>query len=464
MSLSIFSLRSTASCVDFDRGVDLAHEHVAPCPAITAQHLVTGGKDPDRVHPCMILDYKRSRTFRCNVHVDTDPAFGLFVDKDTPRSLLATKIALHLGMDSERIHVRKQHGVLCAFCKTTRLTPDQFQTIKRLAMRTPLGRQLRNVQGSCVEAFLGHRATRLRGILKTTHLVAAPVLARAMQCLTEVLPNFSFTSVGVICHGNIPLHTDSKTCEKAAMTTLLGSDSYLLTTSPVDGKPVSACTSGRVVVFNPLLPHAVRVGSACPCLSIVVYSTSRVVHEQEAINLRALGFPIRAARDIEIPTNFTLSPSDSTESATDNEFESSSASWKNPVMDASSSRSESEPSMVCDVSTPAVAQNQVVISPTLPWELPSGASLDHAFQGPDMWTSTCDMLMGQHDCSVAVVHVDCGICGVCDLGFDRDIDCACGCSCSCPLTLMSIPACHFVSGTVENAELSRLAQRVKDAQ
>eukprot|EP00971_Amphidinium_carterae_P351101 6491911-Amphidinium_carterae.1 len=508
VSLSLSPVRSLASCVDLGSVADLSHEHVSPCPAITARHLVSGGKDPDRVHPCMILNYKRSRTLRCNVHVDSNPSFGLFIDRDTPRSLLATKIALHLGMDSERVHVRKQHGVLCAFCKTTHLTHDQFQAIKRFAMRTPLGRQSRSVQGQCVEAFLGHRATRLRGLLKTTHLVAAPVLARAMQCLTEVLPNFCFTSVGVIWHGNIPLHTDSKTCEKAAMTTLLGSDSYLLTTSPVDGKPVSACTSGRVVVFNPLLPHAVRVDSACPCLSIVGYSTSRAVHDQEAINLRALGFPIRAARDIEIPTNFTLSPSDSTESNTGDDFASSCASLNSPVTDGSSSRSVSEPSMGCDESAPAVAQNQVVISPTLPWELLSGVSMNHVFlpsdmwtstrnmlmdqhdcsgagivisttlswelpsgacvvnavKTYDMWTSTCDVLKGQHVCSVVVVHVGCGTCGVCDLGNDSDIDCACGSSCSCPWTPMNIPASHLVSGTIENAELSRLAQRVKDAQ
>eukprot|EP00971_Amphidinium_carterae_P088854 1758399-Amphidinium_carterae.1 len=258
-----------------------------------------------------------------------------------------------------------------------------------------------------LESFVGHRATRLRGLLKTTHLVAPNTLACAAHELSQILPNFAFTSIGVLWHADILQHTDPMTSTKAAMITLVGSRCSLQVISPVSGKQVCIDTVHRVVVFNPQQPHAVFTDSSC--LSLVVYQTRREVHKTQAIDLRALGFPV-CATEMDLPTNFTDIDTD-TQVDTDCELAQLVPS------DASSSL------VTCDanISTlgPAVVpQNdhsvcvsheesgeRVVISPTLPWE--------------------------------------------CDAG------CCCCCS---KASVWS----QLLAGTIENAELSKLSQKVKD--
>eukprot|EP00971_Amphidinium_carterae_P182063 3613079-Amphidinium_carterae.2 len=116
--------------------------------------LIVGAKDSDRVHPCMVLRHRCTRRQRYQVHLDSDPSFALFVDKDLSFEVAKNRIALHMGLDPERAHVHVDQECTRVVCATTRISPSQTEILTKLAMRTPLNRRVRSLAGSMVEAFL----------------------------------------------------------------------------------------------------------------------------------------------------------------------------------------------------------------------------------------------------------------------------------------------------------------------
>eukprot|EP00971_Amphidinium_carterae_P083932 1661012-Amphidinium_carterae.1 len=114
-SVSIQESERLQSGVDMC-GVPEALDSIDAC----VSSLVVGAKDPDRVHPCMVLKHKRLRRQRFQVHLDSDPSFAMFVDKDLPFDAARNRLALHMGLDPERACVHDDQGSLSFTCATTR--------------------------------------------------------------------------------------------------------------------------------------------------------------------------------------------------------------------------------------------------------------------------------------------------------------------------------------------------------
>eukprot|EP00971_Amphidinium_carterae_P342210 6481440-Amphidinium_carterae.1 len=357
-----------------------------------------------------------------------------------------------MGLDPERVSVHVEQDNKRVVCTTTKISPSQAEILTKLAMRTPLNRRVRSLAGNMVEAFLGHRATRLRGLLKTTHLVAPGTLAHAVRALTEILPNFAFTCIGVLRHANILQHTDPMTNSRAAMLTLVRRRCSLQVVSPVIGKYVCVDTIRHVAVFNPQQPHAVFADPNC--LSLVVYQTKREVHKTQAIDLRALGFPV-CATSLEPPTNYT-------DTDTDSQLEADSelaqvvpanlhTSWTlKLVMEA----------QVC-------LGNHVFISPTLPWELDAGVcavQVSTSAQGAS--EHVCNLMTSVQDefklwcvCACSYIWDECVVLSRHEQDCDG-IDASCRNGCNHEVNVHAWT--QLVAGTIESAELSKLSQKVKD--
>eukprot|EP00971_Amphidinium_carterae_P351914 6492335-Amphidinium_carterae.2 len=268
------------------------------------------GDTPD---DSLILHFPRTRRGRYHVKLDEQPTFSMFVDAAMSHERAAMNIAMHLGVfgrcctqDTSDAANACTPTVLCT---TPHMKKRDWDSLDELAMSTPLASAQRTFTQRTLEAFLGHRATRARGILAVTHKVQPRVLAAANQAIKQIFPDFVYTSVAILWHQNVGLHTDPATSNIAIMTTLRGKSPYLSITSPLTERLEARSTMCRFVVFNPQRPHAVSAKSMC--LSLVFYQTLRSVHVDDAITLRSLGFPVCVTDDThDLTTNYTLSMSD----------------------------------------------------------------------------------------------------------------------------------------------------------
>eukprot|EP00971_Amphidinium_carterae_P342110 6481300-Amphidinium_carterae.1 len=162
---------------------------------------------------------KRRKRTRYHVCVDDLPTIPVFVDEHLQPSIAARHIALHHGACPTSATVGKIEGIMTVHCWKVRMHASVAKRVSKLIDIVPLKGTMRDNGLETREAFLGHRATRLRGILKGTEGVRPKVLGRALKGLSAILSGFKFSSLGIVSHGSVDEHVDSTTTDLSAVYT-----------------------------------------------------------------------------------------------------------------------------------------------------------------------------------------------------------------------------------------------------
>eukprot|EP00971_Amphidinium_carterae_P014594 288131-Amphidinium_carterae.1 len=145
-------------------------------------------------------------------------------------------------------------------------------------------------------ARLGSRTVvlGLRGSGPTGISVAAVRQAAAVRRLNltlgQQIKSGTWTSIALVKHGCIPEHIDSLDENLAFMISTVAPGSQFAQCRLCFDDPVAEVnTVGRWCAFNPLLLHSVRASENT--LSVVLYSASRGVRQQDVSKMAELGFP-----------------------------------------------------------------------------------------------------------------------------------------------------------------------------
>eukprot|EP00971_Amphidinium_carterae_P097063 1921145-Amphidinium_carterae.3 len=145
-------------------------------------------------------------------------------------------------------------------------------------------------------ARLGSRTVvlGLRGSGPTGISVAAARQAAAVRRLNlslgQQIKSGTWTSIALVKHGCIPEHIDSLDENLAFMISTVAPGSQFAHCRLCFDDPLAEVnTVGRWCAFNPLLLHSVRASENT--LSIVLYSASRGVRQQDVSRMAELGFP-----------------------------------------------------------------------------------------------------------------------------------------------------------------------------
>eukprot|EP00971_Amphidinium_carterae_P336775 6473322-Amphidinium_carterae.1 len=267
----------------------------------------------DPVSDALILNYPRQRRRRIDVSLNDAPNFALFVDECLDMESMIASIARQCGTCRQLVSMHVDGRSLLATCVTPDRNNQTRPFVWKFAVATPLSRPHRNNVTHTLEAFVGHRATRARGLLGATSLIPPATLARAMRSIADALPGFPFSTAGVILHRNIPEHVDAHNRGDAAMITVWGGRTLLRAMSSITDTPITFNTRGNLVVFNPSRAHSVLAQG--PCISLVVYHTARDVQHKEAVELRSLGFPVVAEAGCLTPNYSTTQASSASRSS-----------------------------------------------------------------------------------------------------------------------------------------------------
>eukprot|EP00971_Amphidinium_carterae_P340462 6478816-Amphidinium_carterae.1 len=201
--------------------------------------------------------------------------------------------------------------------------------------------------------------------------------------------------------------------------------------SPLDDSMTRRPTKNCAVFFNPQRPHFVTANSMC--LSLVFYLTTREVNFRDAIVLRSLGFPVVAERE-DVLSNYTCSSAAT--SPTQIPPQRPNTSWKRTKTAQSAHLHErnfdhEEIASGAGVDNQAASSAERTLSPTLPFE---DVRLDDDDDNLQVGLCDCFALLSAD----ATEHVACLQ--------HPDID----------------SVCALCVGAVDNAELSRLTQCVKN--
>eukprot|EP00971_Amphidinium_carterae_P077551 1532702-Amphidinium_carterae.1 len=285
-------------------------EHEREYDEILQSCVLAGGKSD--VGYDKIVPGQRKRKTRYHVRVDSEPTTVLFVDETATARQASQAIALHLGTDPAKAECERIDGVMKVSCTRTGLTKKQQVRILEMIQEAPTVRTRRAAEGA-YDVFLGHRATRKRGVLQATYKIRPTILARAVRALSRATPATKFTSLGVVEHREITAHEDPATKSPTVMYTWGGPSTCLWATSPVTHQAVPLRPTQHLVFFDASLTHAVQASSSC--ISIVAYSTVRSVAFEHALELRSYAFPVESPcrPEMEVTTN-------DEESATGNDY------------------------------------------------------------------------------------------------------------------------------------------------
>eukprot|EP00971_Amphidinium_carterae_P093206 1844715-Amphidinium_carterae.1 len=145
------------------------------------------------VSPERITNTTRRKRTRVSLDVSDRPTEHLFVDDHLTDGQVALHVALHKGINPKAMLVKVHDGQRRVKGTVTKLiapTKPALESLVAIAPITLAGRS--HMQLATAEVFMGHRATRKRGILAATHRVARICLARAVHMLGVLLPEFNF--------------------------------------------------------------------------------------------------------------------------------------------------------------------------------------------------------------------------------------------------------------------------------
>eukprot|EP00971_Amphidinium_carterae_P189736 3766238-Amphidinium_carterae.1 len=365
----------------------------------------TNKKSGDSSSPLLFLNYSRKRKILHQVHHDDQPTLSVPADDALTHEQVKTKIALHLGVHPMSASCSPEGRSIAVFCKSHMFAEPNVSDLRALAYLTPLVAARRSMTHGAIESLIGHRATRARGIL------VAQATLRMCQCV----PNFCFSSIAVLWHKEVEQHMDAATADLAAMITFRGTAPFLHAMSPLDDSMTRRSTKNCAVFFNPQRPHFVTADSI------------------DAIVLRSLGFPVVAESE-DVLTNYTCSSAAT--SPTQFPPRRPNTSWKRTRISQSAAQQErrldhNDTAFVTEAENQASSSVERTLSSTLPYEDDRPDDDDG-----DLQVGLCDSF------------------DMLSYGVSKHVGC---------LQYSAVEyVCALCVGAVDNAELSRLTQCVKN--
>eukprot|EP00971_Amphidinium_carterae_P337613 6474508-Amphidinium_carterae.1 len=428
--------------------------------------------------PERITNTRRRKRSRVALKLDNRPTEYLFLDDHLEQERAVWHVALHKGLNPYMMNGSRSEEGLVIQGKKTLLDARTKGVLNELFDCAPLSVTARAVSPPIEEVFMGHRATRGRGLLVATHRVPPATLARTAQVLTRLLQGMTFTTLGLLRHRHISRHIDPATAPLAVMVSWGGRDVCLKVTSPITQRMEPLWPGGQFVFFDPSRPHEVK--ASAPCQTLVAYTTTRGVDACHAIELRSYGFPLSASFG-ERCTNYTVTQDEEEEAPTEQGVSRSVHGVRefggNDVVCPLRTQSLS------DVTKPNVLTSGLEISPTLLFHEQSGDGLTSVqaadVDQPPPWVQ--EMLDGED-----LDELDSGV------AYDFDLDPAGGLrqgqeighgvsfkhvcvKCRVANRLIFLDDVHCVRenhlefdsmdcGALDDAELSRLTQKIKDHQ
>ena len=211
----------------------------------------------------------RRRTRRINLCFQGEQT-QLYVPSDSSRETIEQQLAAHVGYRSDwlTIHWQDPRNVsVTPNDQSPRLTTTLKQHLASLVQGITPTSSDRALLG-LKDIYLGHRATRSRGITVATQKYAQS-LRRLNAALKQLLPGATWNAVGLLLHGDIGVHVDDIATHVSYALTITAGTSAFKYTSPT----TQQLRTTEVGVFDPTRAHGVFVSRRVFTLS--TYTTRR---------------------------------------------------------------------------------------------------------------------------------------------------------------------------------------------
>ena len=198
-------------------------------------------------------------------------------------------LALHYALHPAwiRVHWHDRHQVsLIANDQYPVITPSIRDVLCTLTERMqPTRRDRRQWLGK--DLYVGHRATRQRGLTAATHKFRHET-ERLNHYVSTLLPQARWNALGVLEHMCVPQHPDDMSDDVTHAIAISQGSVTLTYESPLTRQECRVSMCRRVCVFLPQRPH--RVHTDRTTRTITLYNTKRDPIPEHRSSLEALGF------------------------------------------------------------------------------------------------------------------------------------------------------------------------------
>eukprot|EP00971_Amphidinium_carterae_P132840 2630689-Amphidinium_carterae.2 len=268
-----------------------------------------GGALAEVDESCIVLS-PRKRKKRVLIYVEGQFEIPVlvFVEQHTPSETITGLMPAHLAQHSSWLISRVRDWVWTIYPRSPNLSTNTWEFWLAAAEA---------VLGTKSKVYLGHRATRKRGILIKSWTFQRFLIDLNRWLRSWTPASFAWNAAGLIRHQNVDPHVDRHNGNTSIAMALSTAHSWLLYTSPLSGAHTKALMTRRPVLFNPTSRHSVSALGAS--ITLVAYSTLREPTQVHARELRELGFRL------DLPSTIPPAQGDDAEDTSD-EGESSDSS------------------------------------------------------------------------------------------------------------------------------------------